>query len=503
MEQDGTLLGRLHLGLAYQNRFNNLFRFAGYCRPDTVPLDILPQCMWALRWLSQAAEEASEGQLRGCKNLLPKQTGALLGLARYGLIVNCEDKLIKHLLGAPVDRPKESLVHFQRMFDFHLRYGRKDTTNFDMLSHDPDTYAEHGVALARTLENDEEAECVLRKTLAAFEKPGDQAPRTLYAITCRVYLARVLRRRGVGGDAESQYLEAHVAKWLKKNRFQFSASELRDLFGTSDTDSSTDPILLAIGGVEALKRRGLSFKSLQRTTRRCQQCSKGDPAVKLFQCSKCRYTFYCSKACQRGHWPLHKQFCAEHTQTLMLADQLKASGDIENSQLMSDWITWRNMEFPGEMKSARVNALKLRRDPSRGRSHIIMTEVRRVASSKHPARRFEAVKMGVFCLADVKRDRPLTGPSGEEIEQMMDEMLKEYDHGRGPAKYSYPWFEMYFSADNRIPSTLTISVITITELREIPYDPDWRKHANYTGVVPQPLSVLNWRATDAENDIEC
>jgi len=206
--------------------------------------------------------------------------------------------------------------------------------------------------------------------------------------------------------------------------------------------------------------------------------------------------------CQRENWHLHKQFCAEHSEALGVVDDLKASGNMENGQLMSDWITWRTMQFPDKMRYARVHALRLGRDSNRGRTHIVFTEVHRVANSKHPARRFEAVKMGVFRLADVYKDiESLMGREEGESQQMINEMLDEFDH-RGSRNSSHPFFELYFSADKRIQVWLSIASISRIKLNELSLDPDWRKDANHKGVTPQPITILNSGATDAENDID-
>jgi len=43
---------------------------------------------------------------------------------------------------------------------------------------------------------------------------------------------------------------------------------------------------------------------------KCVVCEKQNP-MKL-HCSKCKYVFYCSKACQQSDWKQHKQSCANY-----------------------------------------------------------------------------------------------------------------------------------------------------------------------------------------------
>lgn len=43
---------------------------------------------------------------------------------------------------------------------------------------------------------------------------------------------------------------------------------------------------------------------------KCSFCLKSD--IKLFECSRCRCAKYCSKACQKKHWSLHKANCEDY-----------------------------------------------------------------------------------------------------------------------------------------------------------------------------------------------
>jgi hypothetical protein len=44
--------------------------------------------------------------------------------------------------------------------------------------------------------------------------------------------------------------------------------------------------------------------------RRCANCDKkAAPGKELKRCTRCKSTFYCDAACQRGHWPDHKISC--------------------------------------------------------------------------------------------------------------------------------------------------------------------------------------------------
>jgi len=43
----------------------------------------------------------------------------------------------------------------------------------------------------------------------------------------------------------------------------------------------------------------------------CAGCQKTTDRKRLMKCSRCRLAAYCSKECQKAHWPKHKVFCVK------------------------------------------------------------------------------------------------------------------------------------------------------------------------------------------------
>ena len=71
-----------------------------------------------------------------------------------------------------------------------------------------------------------------------------------------------------------------------------------------------------------------SFKSPQ-----CNGCGQVQlERAKFLQCSKCKAVKYCSRACQKKHWPDHKELC---TAILHLSDKAKKPLDPSDSNFVS------------------------------------------------------------------------------------------------------------------------------------------------------------------------
>jgi len=52
----------------------------------------------------------------------------------------------------------------------------------------------------------------------------------------------------------------------------------------------------------------------------CIGCHKRFPRSELLVCTGCRYYHYCSRACQRNHWSIHKKGCETHMEIAELTE---------------------------------------------------------------------------------------------------------------------------------------------------------------------------------------
>lgn len=64
----------------------------------------------------------------------------------------------------------------------------------------------------------------------------------------------------------------------------------------------------------------------------CFQCQKTDSDTeKMYQCSKCKSVYYCSKECQIQHWKKHKKQCQ-----LKLLQRVLIHGDEQEQKKRKD-----------------------------------------------------------------------------------------------------------------------------------------------------------------------
>ena len=67
--------------------------------------------------------------------------------------------------------------------------------------------------------------------------------------------------------------------------------------------------LLLLGSALRLLGVGQAEVQAEEESRTCLACG-ATSAAKMQRCSRCLVARYCSEACQRGHWRLHKKDCA-------------------------------------------------------------------------------------------------------------------------------------------------------------------------------------------------
>ncbi|KAJ3551265.1 hypothetical protein NM688_g4803 [Phlebia brevispora] len=149
-----------------------------------------------------------------------------------------------------------------------------------------------------------------------------------------------------------------------------------------------------------------------------------------------------------------------------------------------------------------AQALSLHRDPSRGRTHIVIRQVEYVPTTssgkeKDIRDRFNVIRASVFRIADVLGDieTALNLNKGEGREYI-DGMLAELDSLEAPGEL-VPIFDLTLGED--IEAWLGNIGMRGDALRTLEHDPDWRKRFNKNGPPAEPLKLASG-AQDAEFD---
>lgn len=101
------------------------------------------------------------------------------------------------------------------------------------------------------------------------------------------------------------------------------------------------------------------------------------------------------------------------------------------AQRHADWMEWRDSPA-AYRKNAHVSALGLHKDPSRGRTHIVLQLVEYTPNtSKDPRTKFTIVATGVFRIKDaLKMIEPSMGLRPGEGSSFLQEVFDEVDSDR-------------------------------------------------------------------------
>ncbi|KAF8904009.1 hypothetical protein CPB85DRAFT_1376996 [Mucidula mucida] len=125
------------------------------------------------------------------------------------------------------------------------------------------------------------------------------------------------------------------------------------------------------------------YSQKPRGHRLCDQCGAVEnPAIAKFRlCGGCLVTQYCSPACQKIHWPVHKTVCHHTSSQLSSAKQVYGESDVARNlrkftSAYNTLLGWVGFQ-----------ALQLKRIPSNIRSNALLIELT-PRSSSDASRRF-------------------------------------------------------------------------------------------------------------------
>ncbi|TCD61252.1 hypothetical protein EIP91_008701, partial [Steccherinum ochraceum] len=225
------------------------------------------------------------------------------------------------------------------------------------------SYAESRILLNRI---DSKTKQILELVKDAFKECNDITNPTIwFSITIPIHLAHVLQRLGVDPEKQKPYTDIAV-KYLRPRR-HLRARLAKFL---ERPNEPPHPVSLALGK-GWFEERLLTDREIEKSYRRCSKCGDQGPQVKLSLCSQCKQVFYCSKQCQKAHWPEHKGFCRGIIKYKADAEQ---HGTLESSaaSIMTDFRRWTQNFGHYANHEALLFSMKLHEDPDRGRTHVVV-----------------------------------------------------------------------------------------------------------------------------------
>ncbi|TCD67331.1 hypothetical protein EIP91_000252 [Steccherinum ochraceum] len=457
--------------LAWNTSLPNLFKFSYFTHVEDVPADLVEDVIFILKMFVRVLTESTEKQLRDIGHYLPHQKAEV---AQYFMLANTRFKLVTHLMNYEIDRPEEALDHLKAGAQADINQLRSKGIREDPIENNPYLYSLYSSALTFTNKFDKETKEMLEKVLKAatyssLSSSSDMMPVILKA---HLNLSLVLQQLNVEPEKQKEHTEWSV-NWLRKNGKRMRSMEQF----VRRSNQPPHPVYVALGEewFEAIGVRENTAKEDDRMSKRCRVCSRTEPQVTLFRCSGCQFIFYCSKECQKANWKLHKESCRERALSLQKVKELKSSHSGKDAQKAADWIKWRDGSHFANTY-ALAHALGLHRDPSRGRTHIVFRMMEYTPKeSKDIRHRFRVSHAGVYKLTDVYPDiERLMGLDQGEGQEYVKGLLEELDTTGNMDKV--PMLDLSFGGG--VDAWLGSMAIPTYSLRQLTYDPDWRKSIN-------------------------
>ncbi|OBZ76097.1 hypothetical protein A0H81_03250 [Grifola frondosa] len=494
--------------LAWNTLLPNLFNFSYFVRVEDVPEDLLKDVVFALSMFLRILQECSEAHLRAFGHYLPGQSAEQ---ANAFMLNNARFKLARHLLyvlqsisytlaqivnkeDPQIDRPADAIPCLKGVIALNVKQLRAVGISHKPWLHSPDLYGMYGDALVGAGHFDLDTKQALERALeAATEGPPNAQNLTSVVVHARTHLALVLFQLGIEPLAQKEHTE-WATKFFRKNPKLLPVPQMILLIARPGHPQH--PVMEALGPkwLKDLENRRSTQRQDERRSQQCRNCNGMEPDKTLFRCAGCKHIYYCSRECQKANWKLHKVMCKETARDKERVDELKKTDPI-NAQRAADWIKWRECTNSAET-FALVHALGLQRDPSRGRTHIVIREVKYVPNESKDVRyKFKAVRAGVFRIADAltELERLMNLHKGEGTEYIRG-LLADIDAADRSGQH-VPILDLTFG--DEVDTWLGSNAISLDMLRMVPYDPEWRKTINKS-LQPQRMTLRNG-AQDAEH----
>ncbi|CAL1716952.1 unnamed protein product [Somion occarium] len=114
----------------------------------------------------------------------------------------------------------------------------------------------------------------------------------------------------------------------------------------------------------------------------CNVSTVGGNPVKFFTCAGCKCEFYCSKACQKEHWPIHKVRCKQTQEEISRLKRVNPAvmrSDVTPAQMYEELPSFRK-HFDMAIFACGINALRsqLGDNPKKWHTYYLLIQLRRL-----------------------------------------------------------------------------------------------------------------------------
>ncbi|TCD61266.1 hypothetical protein EIP91_008699 [Steccherinum ochraceum] len=442
--------------IEWLNTFPHLFKF--FIVPEQLQCDVI--------WVEELKLEAlvtAPGWALACIGVNDED-------ARTRQIFVTRWSLAQSLMDHNVGRYAEALEHLECNLKHHQQFLRTSGSPNAPTpwKETPHMYVVY--ALVRVLTNhfDMETKRMMERVLDALESSplGNRSSQTqswaiLHMHMCLALVLQVL-------EVEPQNQKKHTdwaVKYLRKRRFLNTVLEpvLRKRF------QPAHPVFLALGEQWFEKEEVLL------------------DAVKLLRCNGCRTVQYCSRECQRTHWPMHRELC-----------KARKAQDVAQAQRQNEdpLLSRAKKEFPKWLRSenfanneALVHSLDLQRDMSRHRTHISLRRMDYFPQKRNLADRFVVVDWSVHKIDEVLPCMTIGFRKSEaDLRKMIDAYLEPPAQNVGDTVMLLQ--DVRFR-NLKMKGFMFSCPYSKTVIAHMPLDPLWRDKVNPSGV-PAPIETTSF-----------
>lgn len=179
----------------------------------------------------------------------------------------------------------------------------------------------------------------------------------------------------------------------------------------------------------------------------CQQCSKSKAAgAKLLKCLRCGVATYCSRECQKKHWPYHKPQCDLNSQS--------REQSLDSDALLHQLRSWTSRHRPSFTHSI-CFSLELLQDRTAFERKIVIHVLEHQPKAKRTAEKFKIVNTGAASFDVLEKINPVFSTLRDQRNHRNQEMQGKRSDFLGIAMYLLIAVSSKEFATNIVPVALT------------------------------------------------